>query len=95
MGVRTAHDIAQTLIKAGLQDNVEIDIVARAQQSDQVIASCRAPTLIETIEAHDVSNPAILFLTWPLQRETYGAKPITLLRSSEPTSPKERAVTQG
>lgn len=95
MGVRTAQEIAQTLTKAGLQDDVDIDIVSRAQQSDQVIASCRAPTLMKTIESHDVSNPAILFLTWPIQRATYGAKPMTLLQCSEQTLLGERAITQG
>jgi len=65
MGVGAAANTAKTLIEAGLEKQVSIDIVSRAQQSDQVTAKCRASTLLETIETSGISNPAIMFLTWP------------------------------
>lgn len=65
MGVGSAPKIAQALIAADLDDHVSIDIVSRAQQCDQVIAQCRASTLMETINSASISNPAILFLTRP------------------------------
>ncbi|MEP5154091.1 siroheme synthase CysG [Planktotalea sp.] len=75
MGVGTADKTAQHLIDAGLDTQIEIDIVSRAQQADQVIAKCRPSTLVETIENNNIANPAILFLTWPNdlgQAETKG-----------------------
>ncbi|MBU2994775.1 siroheme synthase CysG [Octadecabacter sp. 1_MG-2023] len=65
MGVGAASSIADALLQSGLEDHVEISIVSRAQQVDQTIAQCRASTLVETIQTQDISNPAILFLTWP------------------------------
>ncbi len=65
MGVGSASKIAQALVTADLDDQVSIDIVSRAQQCDQVIAQCRASTLMETIKSQSISNPAILFLTRP------------------------------
>jgi uroporphyrin-III C-methyltransferase/precorrin-2 dehydrogenase/sirohydrochlorin ferrochelatase len=65
MGVGAAANTAKALIGAGLEKQVSIDIVSRAQQSDQVIAKCRASTLLDTIETSGISNPAIMFLTWP------------------------------
>ena len=65
MGVGAAASTAKALIEAGLEKRVSIDIVSNAQQSDQVIAKCRASTLLDTIETSGVSNPAIMFLTWP------------------------------
>mgnify|MGYP000052609728 FL=1 len=65
MGVGAAENTANELIDAGLDTQVSIDIVSRAQQSDQVTAKCRASTLLDTIETYRISNPAIMFLTWP------------------------------
>jgi uroporphyrin-III C-methyltransferase/precorrin-2 dehydrogenase/sirohydrochlorin ferrochelatase len=66
MGVGSAAQVAQALVDADLQHQISIDIVSRAQQTDQVIAQCCASTLVETIKGKAISNPAILFLTWPL-----------------------------
>ncbi len=65
MGVGAAESTAKALIEAGLETQVSIDIVSRAQQSDQITAKCRASTLLDTIETSHISNPAIIFLTWP------------------------------
>ena len=65
MGVGASAKIAQGLIDAGLDDHITVDIVSRAQQKDQVIARCSARTLVQTIAENTISNPAILFLTWP------------------------------
>jgi uroporphyrin-III C-methyltransferase/precorrin-2 dehydrogenase/sirohydrochlorin ferrochelatase len=65
MGVGSAAHIAQALAEAGLEGKISIDIVSRAQQADEVIARCNAATLVETIKSKSISNPAILFLTWP------------------------------
>lgn len=65
MGVGTAQQIADALINSGLVSCVQIDIVANAQRPDQIIAQCRATELVATLSARDITNPAILFLTWP------------------------------
>ena len=65
MGVGSAAQIAWALIEAGLEDRVSNDIISRAQQRDQIIAQCRASRLMQTISKKSISNPAILFLTWP------------------------------
>lgn len=65
MGVGSAPAISHALKSADLSEHVQIDIVSRAQQRDQVIAKCCAETLVDTIKTHEISNPAILFLTWP------------------------------
>jgi len=65
MGVGTASEMAQTLLDAGLNEHVEISIVSHAQQANQVIAKCRASTLVETVNNEGILNPAIVFLTWP------------------------------
>lgn len=65
MGVGSADKVALALVDAGLADQVRIDIVSRAQQQDQTLASCGASTLLETIEETGVTSPAILFLTRP------------------------------
>ena len=65
MGVGAAPSIAQALREAELEDHVEISIVSRAQEKDQIIARCRASTLVETIRKDNISNPAIFFLTLP------------------------------
>ncbi|MGB3246299.1 MAG: siroheme synthase CysG, partial [Sulfitobacter sp.] len=65
MGVGSAAQIAQVLAAADLEHKITIDIVSRAQQKDQVIAQCSPSTLVETIRSNAVTNPAILFLTWP------------------------------
>jgi uroporphyrin-III C-methyltransferase/precorrin-2 dehydrogenase/sirohydrochlorin ferrochelatase len=64
MGVAKAGEIAAAIMDAGLDDVVSIDIVANAQKKDQVIAQCRASSLVATLQARAISNPAILFLTW-------------------------------
>ncbi|SMD01480.1 siroheme synthase CysG [Primorskyibacter flagellatus] len=65
MGVGSAGKIAHEISVAGLQDVIDIDIVSRAQQIDQAIARCRASSLVRTVKESAISNPAILFLTWP------------------------------
>ncbi len=65
MGVGAAAEITKALTQAGLAQEVSIDIVSRAEHSDQVVAHCRAATLQETIRTSGVSNPAIMFLTRP------------------------------
>ncbi len=65
MGVAAAPDIADHLTRAGLDQHVQIDIVAHAQKPEQIIASCKADSLLQTLRDHDVSNPAIFFVTWP------------------------------
>lgn len=63
MGVGSADKVALALVDAGLADQVRIDIVSRAQQQDQILASCNASRLVKTIEETGVTSPAILFLT--------------------------------
>lgn len=63
MGVGAAANTAHALIEAGLGKEVSIDIVSRAQQSDEVIARCCASSLVDTIASAKISNPAIMFLT--------------------------------
>lgn len=65
MGVGKADKIARAIMAAGYTDFISIDIVANAQKKGQTIAQCRADTLVETLNAEAISNPAILFLTWP------------------------------
>lgn len=64
MGVGNAPQIAAALIATGRAGDIGIDIVANAQRSDQVIASCDAHTLVETLQTQNITNPAILFLTY-------------------------------
>ncbi|MGJ8609659.1 MAG: siroheme synthase CysG [Octadecabacter sp.] len=70
MGVGAAADIAQTVLDAGGADDVRIDIVANAQSRDQIIASCQADNLVSTLSEQGISNPAILFLTWPASSQS-------------------------
>lgn len=63
MGIGAAANTVQALTKAGLEQQVSVYIASRAQQSDQVIARCRASTLLDTIQTAGISNPAIMFLT--------------------------------
>jgi uroporphyrin-III C-methyltransferase/precorrin-2 dehydrogenase/sirohydrochlorin ferrochelatase len=65
MGVGSAGSVAQALIDGNIDRHIEISIVSRAQQPDQIIAACTAATLVDTIKKYSISNPAILFLTWP------------------------------
>jgi len=65
MGVGMSHHIAQALIDAGHAEDVTIDVVAKAQTSDQVIAHCTPRALVSTLEQQGISNPAIIFVTWP------------------------------
>lgn len=70
MGVGAAGDIAQAIIASGKSDHVQIDIVANAQARDQVSTSCRADTLVSSLKTNGITNPAILFLTWPVTDHT-------------------------
>lgn len=65
MGVGMADQIAASVVRAGLAEYLDIDIVANAQRSDQMITSCKAETLAATLSDAGIANPAILFLTWP------------------------------
>lgn len=65
MGVGAAQEIADGLLETGHADAIKIDIVAHAQKPGQVIAHCTADTLVATLIDRKITNPAILFLTWP------------------------------
>ncbi|MDW3222015.1 MAG: siroheme synthase CysG [Paracoccaceae bacterium] len=67
MGIGAAPEIAKALIDADLAQCVSIDIVSRAQQSDQIVAKCCPRTLVETVQSNAIANPGILFLTWPIR----------------------------
>lgn len=63
MGVGTADRIETVLCAAGLGQIVTVDIVANAQRPDQIIAHCNVAALTDTIRAHGIENPAIMFLS--------------------------------
>ena len=63
MGVGTADRIESVLCAAGLGHIVTVDIVANAQRPDQIIAHCNVAALTDTIRAHGIENPAIMFLS--------------------------------
>ena len=65
MGIAKANEIAAKILAAGLGKHVSIDIVANAQRHDQKIAHCTAERLVATIKDEGITNPAMLFLTWP------------------------------
>ncbi len=65
MGLGVAGDIARAVMDTGHAKHIQIDIVANAQARDEIIASCTPDRLVSTLAAHGISNPAILFLTWP------------------------------
>lgn len=65
MGIAKAGEIANLILSAGVGNYVSIDIVADAQHPSQKIAHCTADSLVATIADHGISNPAVLFLTWP------------------------------
>ncbi len=63
MGVAHAQEIEDQILSTGHANNIKIDIVSRAQQSDQVISHCRPHELVRTIQRDKITNPAILFVT--------------------------------
>lgn len=65
MGVGSAPQIQAALARTGFANEIRIDIVARAQQSDQQIAHCGAADLVDTLADPKLSNPAILFIQRP------------------------------
>ena len=66
MGVGAAAKIVDHLTASGQAKFIDVDIVAHAQKPEQITAQCSVDTLLATLEQTGVSNPAILFLTWPL-----------------------------
>jgi uroporphyrin-III C-methyltransferase/precorrin-2 dehydrogenase/sirohydrochlorin ferrochelatase len=67
MGVSSAENIVAQLDTSGIAEHIRIDVVAHAQTPDQITVSCLPNTLVSTLKRNYISNPAILFLTWPAE----------------------------
>jgi len=67
MGVSSAENIVAQLDTSGIAKHIRIDVVAHAQTPDQITVSCLPNTLVSTLKRNYISNPAILFLTWPAE----------------------------
>lgn len=65
MGVETAPQIMQTLLRAGLGQAVRISIVGHLGHPGQKQARCAPADLVKTLDAHQITAPAMLFLTYP------------------------------
>jgi len=76
MGVGSAEKIVSQLNTAGIARHIMIDVVAHAQTSQQITASCTPDTLAETLLCKGISNPAILFLTWPASQQNALGEPV-------------------
>lgn len=65
MGVGAAPQIMETLMQAGLNHVVTVSIVGHLGRASQDHVKCAPADLVRTIEAREVTAPAMLFLTYP------------------------------
>lgn len=65
MGVANGVEISTALSRCDCAEELQITIVARAQQADQTIVHCTLKDFAQVLENDAVSNPAILFVTRP------------------------------
>lgn len=65
MGVQSAAEIVSAVTEAGLADDIQVQIVSKAQMPDEKVISCDIPSLAEAIVREGLSNPAIIFLRYP------------------------------
>ncbi|WP_299043590.1 siroheme synthase CysG [uncultured Tateyamaria sp.] len=63
MGVAAAPDIANSLSRAGILDEVELTAVSNAQRPDQKILRCDATDMVAALDQAGIESPAILFLS--------------------------------
>lgn len=61
MGVRTAGNIRQSLLAAGMSPETHIVIAENATRADQRVLATSLGALADTISAKEISGPAILF----------------------------------
>jgi len=61
MGVRTANNIRQSLLAAGMSPDTHIVIAENATRADQRVLATSLGALTDTISANGVTGPAILF----------------------------------
>lgn len=65
MGVQKVAEITDAVCNAGLADQVQVQIVSKAQMPDEKVVSCDIANLASTVEREALSNPAIIFLRYP------------------------------
>ncbi|MEM8654917.1 MAG: siroheme synthase CysG [Pseudomonadota bacterium] len=63
MGVAAAAQIAGTLDRAGLLDQVQVTAVSNAQSPTQKVLRCQAQTMVSDMATAGIESPAILFLS--------------------------------
>jgi uroporphyrin-III C-methyltransferase/precorrin-2 dehydrogenase/sirohydrochlorin ferrochelatase len=77
MGVGAAPQIMQTLLQAGLADVVQINVIAHAGRPTERHVACTPATLVDTIASHQITAPAMMFLTYPKSETARGLHQIS------------------
>lgn len=65
MAVSGAAAISRDLANKGAADHIEVTVVAKAQMPDQQVITCAAKDLVAALEAHQITDTAIIFVKWP------------------------------
>lgn len=78
MGVGNAPAICAALSKCSFGADLSINIVANAQNPDQVIAHCGLADLGEVLHREGITNPAILFVTRAYRTAPAMTRPIPM-----------------
>ena len=80
MGVRAAPDIEAALHGVPWRDLIQVSVVADAQRANEQRFDCTATTLTKALEAHNVTNGAVIFLRLP---KTACAENVVPLQAAE------------
>jgi uroporphyrin-III C-methyltransferase/precorrin-2 dehydrogenase/sirohydrochlorin ferrochelatase len=65
MAVGGAADLVAQLNDAHVAASIELHVVAKAQRVGEVKFSCAPNALEQTLNAHDITGEAIIFVRWP------------------------------
>ncbi len=65
MAVGAAPHIVEALRETCEGAALEVQIVAKAQRKDQIVASCAVPDLPQTLADHAILGEAMLIISWP------------------------------
>lgn len=80
MGVRAGHYIEAALHGMPWRDLIQVSVVADAQRANEQRFDCTAATLTKALEAHNVTNGAVIFLRLP---KTACAEHVVPLQAAE------------
>jgi uroporphyrin-III C-methyltransferase len=100
MGVSTAADLQSGLLAAGWPPTCEVEIVSKAQTSEQKLLRGRLSGLAAQCASHKSLNPAMLFVRWPaasasalqLFADTADCQSIGLVNNRNGTSSSRRSA---